>query len=254
MDWLLTTPPSLIIGIIVGGAAILMLLVLVTYNFFVRSQNKRPQSVWENIMRERLIFAAILWIGWAGLTAILLILIQPLIRNVLDIFSSILVVMYIIGLIVFLGSRIKNTGSMILYVIPFPYRRITRVLGIIVIVMGCASLIFLLPPISKEYFWNNFSFDLFCIAQGIYFIILSYSHLRIHEKGIQAYLDFIPWNKIESYSWISDTHATALKYRFQGKRLWFMRNGAILVPARKKKQIEAILAEYFPEAGLPPAS
>lgn len=255
MEWLLEIPPSLIIGIFVGGVVLFLLgFIFIVFKKKMSYNHGLPQSVWKKLMKDQSIPALLLMIGMACLTAILFLVFRQPFGNALEISYSIFVGLIIFWSIIYLATRTKRNGQMLLHIRFLPYNRIKRRSGIILTVVGSALLLLTMVRKFEEGFWIFLFASLFYLSQGIYSVILSFSHLGIHANGIQAYLDFIPWNKIESYSWVSDNHATALQYKLKGKRLWFMSYGAIPVPIRKKMQLEAILAEYIPEGGLPAAN
>jgi hypothetical protein len=81
---------------------------------------------------------------------------------------------------------------------------------------------------------------------GAHRILVSFSHIRVHENGVLAYLDLVKWEKIESFQWISgNDQADTLQLKYKGRLPAFMRRGAIPVPIEKKTDLELILEQYL---------
>jgi hypothetical protein len=143
-----------------------------------------------------------------------------------------------------LFSLKQKAGRELLDIAPFPVGCLTAIIGAVSTVFGFLG--------YADVIWKDTPYSwlvsiVIGLAGGAFFIIISFSHVRIHENGIVAYLDLIKWSRFESFEWIENNEKSyTLKLRYKGKMPSFLRNGAMSVPIEKKKQVEALLAQFLP--------
>jgi hypothetical protein len=143
-----------------------------------------------------------------------------------------------------LFSLKRKAGRVLLDIAVVPVGCLFFIMGVVCIIIGFLG--------YADLIWKGTLYSWLIsivtgLASGAYFIIMSFSHVRIHENGIVAYVDLIQWSRIESFEWI-DNHGKPymLKLRYKGKRPSFLRNGAIAIPMEKRKQVEAFLEQFLP--------
>jgi hypothetical protein len=158
------------------------------------------------------------------------------------------VTIYVLFLISWFRNR-TNAGKILLDLIPYPNKTLARILGVLFIFLGFSGT-YSFAGRNSEYAWLVSS--LVGLGMGTYQILMSFTHLRVHENGILAYADLVKWEKIESFEWISgNQQAYTLKLKYKGRLPGFMRAGALPVPVEKKAELEKILEKYL-DATIPP--
>jgi len=156
-------------------------------------------------------------------------------------------VVYIFFLYGWINNK-KKAGHVLLDMGPFQNK-------LLLIVVGCAVIVF-----------NSFRFFLFDLRHGDYvqyiftisnitlgtwFLFMAFSRIQIRENGILIYIDFLKWEKIESFDWASGNPKTCvLKLRVKGRLPASMRNGVLPVPVEKKAEFESILERYSSKMSL----
>ncbi|MEK6753265.1 MAG: DUF5673 domain-containing protein [Chloroflexota bacterium] len=249
MDWLIELPTPLMIGtIVIVEVGIIALVLFALQKFGVNISGGLPKTAWLQGLKNAFFTMLIMGAVIGGIAIIPIFGFGQSIKNGFIIsFGAIWAAIYV-WLIFTWISRGKKSGRMLLHVISLPNRWLFLVFGIISIIAGFGGF--------WDFVWENTEYSwLISIAVGLsagtYFILMYFSHIRIHENGILAYVDLIKWSKIESFSWISDNKKVhTLKIRVKGNVPSFLRNGAIPVPIEKKEQMESILAQYLPEGAL----
>lgn len=152
------------------------------------------------------------------------------------------VAIYILVIISWFRNRSK-AGKILLDLIPYPNKTLSLIVGVLVIILGFSGTYSFMWK-DSEYSWLISSIIGLCI--GTYQIFMSFSHIRVHENGILAYVDLVKWEKVESFEWISgNKQAHTLKLKYKGGLPGFMREGALPVPVEKKPELELILEKYL---------
>ena len=142
-----------------------------------------------------------------------------------------------------LFSSRQKAGQELLDVAPNQNGTIISLIGIGSIVIGLFGIADFIGNDSRFSWLRSAIIGLSC---GLYFVYLGFSHIRICENGIVAFVDLIKWSKIESFEWIDHNgKAYTLKLRYKGKIPMFLRMGAVPVPTEKKSQVDAILRQYL---------
>ena len=91
------------------------------------------------------------------------------------------------------------------------------------------------------------------LAAGIYNIVMSFSHIGVHEHGLMLYRTLIKWGKIESFKWISGKEQMdTLKLEYKSLLPDFMLACAVPVPLEKRPELESILVKHL--SGTVPAA
>ena len=137
----------------------------------------------------------------------------------------------------------KDAGQVLLEVIPHPRKTMSLISGILFLLLGLLGASDLVYS-DSEYAWRFSS--LIGLVVGIYQIVISFSHIRVHENGIMAYRTLLRWKKIESFQWVSgNEQMDTLKLRYKGIWPGFLREGALPIPLEKRPELEPILEKHL---------
>jgi uncharacterized protein DUF5673 len=225
---------------------ILMALLILGGAVFVGAKlgtKRMPSSVmqqgYKNLLITMLILAAIVGVLWSTI----FFGFKQSSKNSLWLSGAIIwVAIYVFFLISWFRNR-KNAGKILLDLMPYPNKTLVRMLGVLFIILGFSGSYSFTGRDSK-YAWLVSS--LVGLGIGTFQILMSFSHLRVHENGILAYADLVKWKKIESFEWVSGNQQThTLKLKYKGRLPGFMRAGAVPVPVEKKPELEKILEKYL---------
>jgi hypothetical protein len=149
---------------------------------------------------------------------------------------------YILVIISWFRNRSK-AGKILLDLIPYPNKTFSLIMGVLFIILGFSGIYSFMWKDSE---YSRLISSIIGLCVGTYQIFMSFSHIRVHENGILAYVDLVKWEKIESFEWISgNKQAHTLKLKYKGRLPGFMREGALPVPVEKKPELETILEKYL---------
>jgi len=249
MNWLFELPRPLMIGIIiVVEVGIIALVLFVLQKLGINITGRLPKSAWLQGLKNAFFTMLIMGAVIGGIAIIPIFGYGQSLKNGFIISFGVIWAAIYVWLIFTWISHGKKSGRMLLHVTSLPNRWLFLVLGIISVIAGFGGFL--------DFIWKNTEYSWLIsitigFSAGTYFIIMYFSHIRIHENGILAYVDLIKWSKIESFSWVSDNKKVhTLKIRVKGNVPSFLRNGAIPIPIEKKEQLESILSQYLPEDAL----
>ena len=81
------------------------------------------------------------------------------------------------------------------------------------------------------------------LSLAVFYILLSFGRLQVHQKGIWLYYGSLPWHKIKSYRWHKGT------LYFEAKGIQFWTQNSCMVPEEHVEAFEAYLLEHnIPES------
>jgi hypothetical protein len=84
----------------------------------------------------------------------------------------------------------------------------------------------------------------FGLGFGVFWLVMATGRLQLREGGLWQYWGFLPWRKLESFSWSSDsTLLVTVKGRFA-----LLRHGALPFPPEYRQDVEKALKERCPSA------
>jgi hypothetical protein len=133
----------------------------------------------------------------------------------------------------------RQAGPVVLDLLPIPGRRSSFLLGGGFILMGLLGS-FWSAPLSPGDSWLVSS--LIGLFIGIYPIFMGVSRLEIRQNGIMVYIEFVPWDNIESFEWTEGDGAfSTLKIRYRTQFPTILRNVDLPVPIEKKQQVDLLL-------------
>ena len=142
------------------------------------------------------------------------------------VFSGVIIWVAIYVWVIISWLRNRNiAGKILLDLISYPNKTLALIMGVLFIILGFSG--------TYSFMWRDFEYSWFIssligLSLGIYQIFMSFSHIRVHERGIMAYVDLVKWEKIESFEWRSgNQQAYTLKLKYKGRLPGFMREGAL---------------------------
>jgi hypothetical protein len=84
----------------------------------------------------------------------------------------------------------------------------------------------------------------FGLVFGIFFLVMATGRLQVKEGGLWQYWGLLPWHKVDSFSWSTDS---TLQVTVKGP-FALLRHGALPVPPEYRQDVEKALNERGPSA------
>jgi hypothetical protein len=84
----------------------------------------------------------------------------------------------------------------------------------------------------------------FGLVFGIFWLVMATGRLQLREGGLWQYWGFLPWRKLESFSWNPDS---TLVIKVKGP-FALLRHGALPFPPEYRQDVEKALKERCPSA------
>lgn len=142
----------------------------------------------------------------------------------------------------------RQAGPVVLDLLPVPGRRLTFLLGGMFILMGFLGT-FRSTSLSTRDSWLVSSF--LGLLLGTYQILFGFSRLEIRKNGIMVYVEFVPWDKIESFEWVEgDGEFSTLEVQYRMQFPAILRKVDLPVPMEKRQQLELLLERHVPGQAL----
>ena len=138
----------------------------------------------------------------------------------------------------------RLAGPVVVDLVPIPARWTAFLLGGMFILMGLLGS-FWSAPLSPSDSWLGSS--LIGQSLGIYQIFMGFSRVEIRENGIMVYIEFVPWDRIESLEWVEGDGAfSTLKIQYRTYFPVLIRKVDLPVPMEKRQQLESLLEGHVP--------